>query len=499
MTDTDEEELAAALSDHANPEDKESWSAFFDKLKHGHLMEAGMVAPGTDKAMAAITGALGPLTGPVAAAQATVSPLAGAKGDWLERYRAAQAQMRGALERHPVAGIAGGLAGGAAVPLPMLNGGASMLGKIAAGATNGAAYGGAQSFGLGEGVKSGALTGGAIGGIGGALGGLIDKAAKSEFLSPLVNRLKYLKPSPQEAQPLSEAGGDIRSAITDTSAQGLWKGIPGREAMLERLQGAQRPAGAQIGSILEHADRVNTGVSPGSMVSSASPAPKVMPDASFPHSQDTLKSLLRHAAASGDNPNRLMDIAQGEQANLAGAWGAKNSLADLNRAKQELYTHAYTPNTPDMAEKFLPGRDQLLRALGRDTKESVQGALENLSQIDPSVDARGFAAANKQYGTLADLIGPLNRAIGKDIAGENSSRLHFSPTSGHVAGSAWTDALNLGGRRYLLQAHAGEGAQAASKALQTYKPARSVAQAFIAGTTPALNDKENEDEAEMQP
>lgn len=504
---TDEEELAQALADTGGEggAPKESLSEVWNQLKQGHLMKAGQAFPGTDATRAAMTGALGPFTGPAAALQATVSPLAGAKGDWSERYALAQKLMRENLARHPVAGAAGALASGVAAPLPAVKGGASILGKLGAGALNGAIQGGAQTAGLGEGVGQGAGIGGALGGAGGLIGGLVGKAANSELLSPIINRLKYLKPSPEEAQPLSEAGKDIRAAIDDTSKQGLWKGVPGRQEMLERLQAAQRPAGQKIGSILEQADRANIGTGPNSLARAGAPppAPKVYPDASFPNSQRTLKDLLSHASASGDNPMRLKDIARDELGNVSEAWGAKNSLADLNKAKQGIYTQAYTPNTPDMADKYLPGRDQLLRAMGRDVKDSVQGAVNKISQIDPSVDAAGFAQANKQYGTLSDLIGPLNRGIGKEIAGENGSRLHFSPTSGHVAGSAWTDALNLGGRRYLGQAHLGEMAKSANRGLEslrTYKPSQAVAQSFIAGMTPALNTNEaDDDESTMHP
>ena len=481
-----------------NSEPNESLRGAWEHLKKGELAKAAMSVPGQDWGRSLLGGELGPLNGPVAAGIATVSPLAGAGGSWMDRFHEAQKEQREAMARHPGAAMLGGVASGIAAPLPGINGGASVLGKGAAGAVNGALQGGATSAGLGQGVGPGALVGGAVGGVAGTLGGLLSKAANSETLSPLLNRLKFLKPSPEEAQPLSQAGGDIRNAINDTAAQGLWKGLPSREGMLGRLQEAQAPAGKRIGDILSHADEVNANPAGPQALTRANGAPpgmKVQPDLSFPQTQGTIKDLLSHSAASNANPARLQNIAEQEGQNVADASG---SLAALNKAKQGIYNQAYTPNTPDMGESFLPGRDQLLRSMGRDVKNSVQGSLDNLHNIDPSVDAEGFSQANKQYGTLADLIGPLNRGIGKDIAGEHGGGNVRIGTTGHAYGGLG-DLLNLGGKRYLAQAHAGEALQSLDKGLSVYKPSQAVAKAFVVGTTPGLNQEDEETSLENQP
>jgi hypothetical protein len=462
-----------------NPQDNESLKKAWEFLKQGQFAKAAMAVPGQDMGRAFMGGELGPLNGPAAALVATASPLAGAGGTWPERFALAQKQQREAMARHPWTAAGGGLLSGIAAPLPGVGGGAtSVLGKGAAGAVNGALQGGATTAGLGEGVGPGAAIGGAIGGLGGTLGGLLSKAAHSEALSPLLNRLKFLKPSPEEAQPLG-AGGDIRDAIQSTSDQGLWKGLPSREGMLDRLQSAQGPAGQKIGDVLSHADTVNGRL----------PEP-VEPNMSFPKSGATLRDLMSHSSASGDNPERLMGIAQQEQGNAAGA----QSLAALNKAKQGIYGQTYTPNAPENAS-FLPGRDKLLRATGLDVKNSIQGSLDNLSQIDPSVDAAGFANANKQYGQLSDLMGPLNRAVGKEVAGGGGSNIRAA-SHGSLYGNIG-EMLNFGGKRQLAQAHAGEALQGAEKSLSTFKPSQVVAKAFIAGTTPGLNNEG--DDLENQP
>lgn len=465
---------------------KESLAEFWNQLKQGNLMQAGRSFPGSEKSIAAMTGALGPATAAAPSLAALLS--SGQGGTFADRYKQAQKPLQQAVHNNPGSAVLGGLAGGILAPAPGLSGGASAAGKIGAGIANGAMQGGAQSFGLGQGVAPGAIAGGAIGGIGGGTGSLLSKAANSETLSPLINRLKFLKPSPEEAQPLSEAGQGIRSAIEDTSAQGMWKGMPSRQGMLERLQGAQAPAGKRIGDILKQADTVNAGLpEAGATVPEGVGGSRVTPDTSMPTGQSTLKSLLAHSSSSGDNPARLQDIAQQESQNMADSAG---SLQSLNKAKQGIYAQTYTPNKPEMGDRFLPGRDQLLRSMGRDVKNSVQGSLNDLHEIDPSVDAKGFESANKQYGTLADLIGPLNRATGKDIAGGNNAHIYGGPT--HMGVSMLGDMLNFGGKRQLLQAHLGEAAQGATKALSTYKPAQAVAKAFIAGTTPGINQEDEE-------
>lgn len=458
----------------SSPQDKESWQEFWNQLKQGHLMQAGQSfpgygpIPGNDTMRAAMTGALGPLSGPVAAATATVSPLAGAGGSWGDRYKQAQGDMRDVMTRHPKTAAAGGLASGILMPVPGINGGASVLGKTAAGALNGALQGGATTAGLGEGAGPGALIGGALGGAGGAVAGGISKAANSETLSPLLNRLKFLKPQGKEA----EAGGKLREAISSSSPD-IWKGTPSREEMVPRMEAAQAPSGQKMGDILKQAD------------ASAVPA---QPDMSFPKATATLGDLLSHSASSNDNPVRLQSIMEQEGGNATGA----QSFADLNKVKQGIYDQTYKPNSPD-SSNFLPGRDELLRAMGLDVKNSIQNSLNDLHNIDPSIDAEGFAGANKQYGNLAQMIGPLKRATGLDIAGGEGPNLRAS-TSGHVIGGL-SDLLNLGGKRYLGQAHLGEmlqGTDKLAKSMSTFKPSQAVAKAFIAGNTPGLNQEGDE-------
>ncbi len=420
---------------------------------------------------AAATGAMGPFTA-VPAGILALEMKAAHGGDLSDRFKQAQQTYGNNLSENPLSGMLGA----AVSPInKLIPGGAGVLGKAA----NSALQGASMNSGLGGSALGGAAAGGGISLLGSGIGAAVKGAANSEMLSPTLNRLKFLKPSPEEAQPLSGAGQDIREAIKDTSAQGLWSGAPSREVMLNRFQEAQGPAGKRIGDILQQADTVNAG--------------RVTPDVSMPNGQSTLKSLLAHSSSSGDNPARLQGIAEQEGANISDASG---SLQSLNKAKQGIYAQTYTPNKPEMGDRFLPGRDQLLRSMGRDVKTSVQGALDNLHEIDPSVDAQGFASANKQYGSLADLIGPLNRAVGKDLGGEHVGGGIRASTHGSFYGNV-ADLLNLGGRRQLMQAHAGEAAQSASNALSTYKPAQAVAKAFIAGTTPGM--KQEGDDLENQP
>jgi|ERR1044071_2937028 hypothetical protein len=482
VSESDLEEIPHAPSE---PSVTDKLKTVLEHLKKGELMKAGAAFPGTPQTLAAMTGALGPA---IVAAPALAALVPQPGSTYGQRFKAAQEGLATNLNQHPLAGAAGGLVGGAALPLPSIPGGASVLGKTLAGAGTGALYGGAQGAGLGSlsGAAQGAGIGGAIGGAGGLLGGLISKAASSDMLNPTLNRLKFLKPSPEEAQPLSEAGQNIRGAIEDTASQGLWKGLPSREGMLERLSSAQKGPAQDIGNILQKADQVN-----------ASLPERVMPgDNAFANSQSKLQELLSHAASSGDNPMRLQNIAEQEGQNVSNAWSARNSLADLNKAKQSIYQQTYTPNKPEMGENFLPGRDQLLRTMGRDVKESIVDTVNRISQIDPSVDARGLQSANEQYGKLSDLIGPLNRAAGKELAGSGNAHLYGGPT--HIGFSMLGDVLNFGGKRQLAQAHLGEFAKDASNQITKFKPAQSVAKAFIAGTTPGINE-EREDDYSMQP
>lgn len=504
---TDEEELAAALSEPTSqqePSFSDKAKAVYEHLKTalssvpgsapallssdkrpvgdrlktaaGEFAQAGQSAPGTPQAMAAMTGALGPAT--IAAPTLAALLTKGQGGDFSQRMAIGQQGLSQNMANNPGSAMGGALLGGLAVKTPQLPGSAALggvpiIGKALSGALNGAVQGGAQSLGLGGGIGPGAAIGGVLGGLGGAVGSAASALAKGP-LNPILNRLKFLKPSAEEAQPLSPEGQDIRASIGETTKQGLWKGLPSREGMLDRLTEAQKPAGEKIGQVLQSADNASDLV----------PRP-----VDWSNRNSVLSDLGKHSAASGDNLPRLQNIAQQESENVAGA----GSLTDLNRAKQNIYQQTYNQNTPEMGERFLPGRDKLLRAMGRDVKSSIVDQVKDASQIDPRIDANGLQSANKQYGTLQTLINPLNKAVGKDIAGGDSSSM-----PGGGAMSMIGDMLSMGGRRHLAQAHGGEMLSKAS-GVAKFLPPDAVAKAFIAGTTPSINKKEADDEDRMQP
>lgn len=435
-----------------------------DKLKTALDYIKGMGREGVDQLEAGLTGAAGPFTA-VPAGILALEMKAAQGGDLSDRFKQAQQVYANNLGKHPVAGMAGA----ALSPASKLPGGVASL----------ALQGAAQSSGLGGSALGGAAIGGGIGALGKLLGAGINKAANSEMLSPLLNRLKYLKPSAEEAEPLSEAGQNIREALSDTGAQGMWGGLPSRETMLGRLQQARGKAGSQIGDMLEKADLASPGGT----------------DVPFTNANAVRLNQNANANALRINPRQISDLATEQQANVV---GASDSLAGLNRAKSAINSKItnYPSNASQADIDQINGGNSYLRALAKDVRGAVNNRIGEISQIDPSVDANAFSAANKQYGSLSDLISPLSRAIGKDISSDHTGGNIRMGTTGHMyAGLA--DLLNLGGRRQLAQAHAGEFLQDTSKALSTYKPSQAVARAFVAGTTPGINKQG--DELEDQP
>ncbi|MES2367571.1 MAG: hypothetical protein V4563_16975 [Pseudomonadota bacterium] len=473
---------------------EESLGNFWNELKQGHLINAGRAFPGSDMAAAALVGRAGPFAGIPAALAAVTNP-GGDPGSLGERFDTARDRLRGPVERNPISALVGGVTSPYSLPGVKTAKTAGGLAKTGAGALNGALNGGAQSWGLGAGVAPGAIAGGVVGGLAGAIGAGLAGAGKSETLDPTLNRLKYLKPSNEEAQPLSESGSNLREAIKSTSADGqTWKGAPSRETMIERLQSQQAPEGKKIGDFLNKADTANQSL----------PRPvNPMEGEPFAKSDATLQDLLDNAHSSGDNPDRLKAVVAEQKANFAKSTG---SLDAMNKAKQGIYRQTYNPNTSDMGERYLSGRDKLLRSMGRDVKNSIQGTVDkiaerqrvpptslgandatgvvdlskpvsdfqNINQIDPSV----LRNANKQYGTLQTLLEPLNRAIGKEMGEHSGGRVNLSPT--HAGASMFADALNLGGRRYLGQAHLGEMLQGAGKAIPKFMDQATIAPGAVA-------------------
>lgn len=131
---------------------------FYDELRGLH--EAGGAHPDDPMSLGTVLkGAFGRMTGDQAAAQKY--------DEAVTRERALNKQGE---EQHPVANLAGNVAGALVLPVGSAAGGATLAARAGRGAVIGAAYGGAAGAGEGEGIgdratraTTGALLGGAIG------------------------------------------------------------------------------------------------------------------------------------------------------------------------------------------------------------------------------------------------------------------------------------------------------------------------------------------------
>jgi hypothetical protein len=119
-----------------------------------------------------------------AAARATARRVAGNAGDWSQAYDEELAQDRGRVQQfedqHPVASIAGNVAGGMLMPLGAAGAAKSVIGAVGRGAAAGAGTGAVSGFGSAEGGVANRATGAVIGGaVGAGLGGVAGGAVKA--------------------------------------------------------------------------------------------------------------------------------------------------------------------------------------------------------------------------------------------------------------------------------------------------------------------------------